>query len=142
MRGGCSCRRITFVSTAPPADVSWCHCGMCRRATGAAAAVLVWVAREAVVWSGAPSRHRTSTVAERGFCGRCGTPLYLQYDRSGEVALMLGAFDEPAALAPTHHVGVESMLPWNDCGAGLPRRATDLDDPLLAGLVPHPRPRA
>jgi hypothetical protein len=109
---------------------------MCRRATGAPAAVLVWVPRAAVSWTGVPTRHRTSSVAERGFCGRCGSPLFLQYDRSSEVALMLGAFDDPAAMRPTHHYGVESMLAWNDHHDELPRRETDLGDPLLTGLVP------
>jgi hypothetical protein len=139
--GGCACRSIAFSLTAAPGAVHWCHCGICRRATGAAAAVLVWVPRTAVLWTGAPAMYRTSSVARRGFCGRCGSPLFLQYDRSDEVALMVGAFDEPATLRPGHHYGAESMLPWNDHPDGLARRATDLADPMLAGLCEADRGR-
>jgi len=142
LRGRCSCEAIRFTLTVPPSDVHWCHCGMCRRATGAASAVLVWAPRTAVQWTGSPSRYRSSNVAERGFCDRCGSPLFLQYDRSQEIALMLGAFDDPAQLRPTHHYGVESTLPWDDRADGLPRRPTDLTDPMLAGLVPAGPSRA
>jgi hypothetical protein len=103
---------------------------MCRRAVGAAFATLVWVVRDAVTWRGEPARYRSSDIATRGFCARCGTSLFLDYDGSREIALMLGAMDEPAALFPSHHYGIESRLPWVDIQKGLPGQVTD----------PHPQP--
>ncbi|EYF02633.1 Gfa-like protein [Chondromyces apiculatus DSM 436] len=132
---------MTFKVTRDPSSVHWCHCSMCRRATGAASAVLVWVSRSGVDWEGVPARYRSSNVAERGFCERCGTPLFLDYERSAELAMMVGAFDNPRMLRPTHHYGVESMLPWDERHDVLPRQETDLGDPMLQGLVPTP-PRA
>lgn len=134
LRGRCLCGAVAFEVTEAPSSVHWCHCGMCRRATGAASAVLVWAPRAAVRWTGEPARYRSSTVAERGFCRGCGAPLFLSYDRSDKMALTVGAFDDPAPLRPTHHYGAESTLPWDDRDDGLPREETDLLDPLLVGL--------
>jgi hypothetical protein len=103
---------------------------MCRRATGAAFATLVWVKRDAVAWTRAPARFRSSRIATRGFCPACGTSICLEYDGSGEIALMIGACDAPADLRPGHHYGIESRLPWADIEEDLPGRPTD----------PHPQP--
>jgi hypothetical protein len=98
---------------------------MCRRATGSAFAVLAWFNRDEVKWvSGKPALRRSSSLATRGFCRHCGTPLLLQYDGSKEVALMLGAFDRPEDFVAAYHYGVEGRLPWIDCGHGLPERRT------------------
>lgn len=59
------------------------------------------------------------------FCRHCGTPLFLQYDGSEELALMVGAFDRPDEFVPGYHYGVEGRLPWVDCGQGLPERPTE-----------------
>jgi hypothetical protein len=125
--GHCFCGAIGFRLTEPPRDVHHCHCGMCRRATGAAFATLVWVRRDAVVWTGSPARFRSSKIATRGFCVQCGTSLYLDYDGRDQIALLVGAFEEPAGLPPSHHYGVEGRLPWVDINAGLPGKATDID---------------
>jgi hypothetical protein len=118
------CSAVAF-ATQPPNRVHYCHCSMCRRATGAPFAVLAWVRREDVRWvSGKPTLVRSSPIASRGFCRRCGTSLLLQYDAAPETALMLGAFDRPDLLVPTYHYGVEARLPWIDCASGLPARAT------------------
>jgi hypothetical protein len=130
MTGHCLCGKVAFRVSGPPRDVHHCHCGMCRRATGAAFATLVWVPHEAVQWTAPPAFYRSSTIATRGFCARCGTSLFLDYDGSREIALLLGAFDAPEAFQPSHHYGIESRLSWVDLEAELPGRPTD----------PHPPP--
>jgi hypothetical protein len=125
--GGCLCGRIRFAAEGPPIDVHYCHCGMCRRATGSAFATLAWFATGDVAWiAGTPAIWRSSRIAERGFCACCGTPLLLRYDGEARLALMVGAFDRPASLVPTHHYGVEGRQPWVDVGHGLEERETDL----------------
>jgi len=98
---------------------------MCRRATGAAFATLVWVRRGAVSWQGGPARYRASEIASRGFCERCGTSLFLDYDGSAELALLLGAMDRPERFVPSHHYGIEARLPWVDLQQDLPGKPTD-----------------
>jgi hypothetical protein len=99
---------------------------MCRRATGAAFATLVWVRRSDVSWQGEAARYRASAIATRGFCSCCGTSLFLDYDGNEQLALLLGALDQPERLVPTHHYGIESKLPWVDREQALPARPTDL----------------
>jgi hypothetical protein len=125
--GHCLCGAVAFRLTEPPRDVHHCHCGMCRRATGAAFATLVWIRRNAVLWTGKPARFRSSRIATRGFCAQCGTSLFLDYDGREQLALLLGAFDDPAQFQPSHHYGIEGKLPWADINADLPGRETDLD---------------
>jgi len=129
--GHCLCGAVAFRIRGPVRDVHHCHCGMCRRATGAAFATLVWVQRDAVAWTrGRPASYRSSAIATRGFCAVCGTSLYLDYDGSAQFALLLGAFDAPAELRPSHHYGIEGRLPWVDIQAALPGKETDV----------HPQP--
>ena len=126
--GGCLCGQVRF-DVAQVLRVHFCHCGMCRRATGSAFAVLAWVRRGDLAWSGAerPRQRRSSPLAQRSFCGACGTPLTLVYDGgAAEIAIHTGAFDEPDSRSPSYHYGVEGRLTWVDCGVGLPEKATDL----------------
>lgn len=126
--GRCLCGAVKLSVDAPPRDVHHCHCGMCRRATGAAFATLAWFPRDAIVWTaGAPARYRSSAIAERGFCARCGTSLYLQYDGNDQIAIMLGALDTPEAFRPSHHYGIEGRLPWADIQRDLPGKQTDVN---------------
>ena len=129
--GRCLCGAVKFSADAPPRDVHHCHCGMCRRATGDAFATLAWFPAEEIVWTeGEPARFRSSDIAERGFCRQCGTSLFLRYDGNDQIAIMLGALDDPAAFRPSHHYGVEGRLPWVDIQSALPGCATDV----------HPQP--
>ncbi|KGM34412.1 GFA family protein [Inquilinus limosus] len=118
--GGCLCGRVRYEASARP-RVHYCHCTMCRRSTGSAFAVLAWIPRRSLRWVGEerPSERRSSPIARRGFCDRCGTPITLAYDHGDEIALHAGTLDQPDAFPPGYHYGVESRLAWVDCGAGL-----------------------
>ena len=122
--GQCLCGRIRFTSSQTP-RVHYCHCSMCRRASGGAFAILAWLPQQSVVWSTNPAVRRSSPIAQRGFCADCGTPLTLQYDDSSDIAVLLGAFDRAQDLAPLHHYGIEGRLSWVDIGHGLPEQRTE-----------------
>jgi hypothetical protein len=118
--GHCLCGYVRYDIIGPPLRVHYCHCEMCRRATGGPFAVLAWVARESLRWtSHGPAIRRSSPIAERGFCPECGTPLFLSYDGRDDIALTVGTLDDAACWAPTSHYGIESRLPWTDCGQGM-----------------------
>ncbi len=60
---------------------------------------------------GTPGIFRSSSAAERGFCARCGTPLYFAYiKRPGSISLTIGSLDTPAAVRLTQMDGIESRL--------------------------------
>jgi hypothetical protein len=118
------CGAVRWRAKGDASRVHHCHCGMCRRWTGAAFATLAWFPRQAVVWSGTPNAFRASPIALRTHCGACGTPLSLAYDARDDIALTVGSMDDPGAVRPTRHYGVEGRLPWADVGTRLPEQAT------------------
>src|SRR3954452_14789545 len=122
--GRCLCGAVRWSTDRPPKDVHHCHCGMCRRWTGAAFATLAWFPRDAVRWIGEPASFRSSPIAVRTHCAACGTPLSLAYDARDDVALTVGSLDAPESVTPTHHYGVEGRLPWADIGGDLPVKQT------------------
>jgi len=92
---------------------------MCQRAAGNVFAPLV-TARH-VEWQGTPKTWASSDIAERGFCARCGTPLFLRDLASGdELELMIGTLDDPETAPPVHHYGIESRVAWVKLADGLP----------------------
>jgi hypothetical protein len=122
LEGGCLCGAVRWTAEGAAKAVHHCHCSMCRRWTGSSFATLAWFARDAVRWTGTPAAYRSSPIAVRTHCGRCGTPLSLAYDSRNDLALAVGSFDAPEAVTPTHHYGVESRIRWADM-SDLPDKA-------------------
>lgn len=126
--GGCQCGAVRFRATMQPTDVSCCHCRMCQRAVGNLFAALAMFRKDRIEWTiGEPAVFASSSVAERGFCRCCGTPLFFRYKASADVELMVGSFDHPELLEPRHHYGIESQVPWHIIGDALPRARTRID---------------
>jgi hypothetical protein len=93
----------------------------------------------------APKIYKSSPIAERAFCGNCGTSVYTDIkpsvsfmntnlkapEASGYYSIRLATLDNPRDFPPTSHFGVENQLPWLDINDDLPRICTG-DDPELA----------
>ncbi len=135
--GGCQCGAVRFKIRGSLGRASICHCRMCQKAFGAFYAPLVNLGAADLVWTRRePKRFRSSTAVSRGFCPECGTPL--TYEAPDGIALAIGAFDDPSALAPEIQFGVEGKLPYVDAVPGLPVRTTQEDEaanPFLADIV-------
>ena len=118
--GGCQCGAVRYRVTGKLGESGICHCRMCQRAAGNVFAALVTAT--GVVWQGTPGRWASSNIAERGFCARCGTPLFFRdFDLpDGTCELMIGSLDDPDIAPPDHHVGIESKVAWLKMGDGLP----------------------
>jgi hypothetical protein len=140
--GGCQCGAVRFRIEGALGDASVCHCRMCQKASGNFYAALVSVHGAKLDWTrGEPKTFRSSNHGRRGFCGDCGTPL--TYEAPDGVALAIGAFDQPAEIAPQVQWGTEAKLPYVDGIPALPGHAT-LDDQdatdFLATLVSYQHP--
>ncbi len=133
--GGCQCGAVRFAAT-QLLDAGYCHCRMCQKAFGGPGAALISVPIASLKWTrGKPAEFRSSPIVARGFCKRCGTPLYMQEDGWSIIEMALCTFDDPSALpAPDHRVGVESKLPWFDTLHDLPAKRTE-DDRTPADLA-------
>jgi hypothetical protein len=77
------------------------------------------VATSDVTWTkGTAATFRSSTIATRGFCANCGTPLTYQA-RPDRISFTVGSFDDAAAVVPVEQLCRESLLPWADHVAAL-----------------------
>jgi hypothetical protein len=124
--GGCSCGAVRYRVKATPYHLTHCHCTQCRRASAAPFVTWFSVRSEGfVVLKGGLARHRSSPMAVRSFCARCGTQLTFQRDdRASEVDVTMCSLDDPAALTPEDHTYTRSRLPWVRTGDGLPEHVT------------------
>jgi len=125
-QGGCLCGAIRYRATAGPLRVVNCHCGMCRRFSGAAFLTHVHFAKAEFTWLGQePTRYRSSPDAERGYCNRCGSTLTMHETVLGDrVQVAVGSLDNPEKIFPDDHVWTASQLPWLRIEDDLPRFAT------------------
>ncbi|MEL6288094.1 MAG: GFA family protein [Pseudomonadota bacterium] len=98
--GQCLCGSVRFTLTPPLRDVIVCHCTQCAQWTGhAVAATQVDTAGLTIDDPNAELRwYRSSDVAERGFCQRCGSSLFWRRDGTERVSVMAGAIDDPSGL--------------------------------------------
>jgi len=126
LRGSCLCGAVTYAVTAPFLRFAHCHCGRCRKATGAAHASNLYVAPENFHWIGGhdlvrrfdlPSAKSFATT----FCTHCGSPLP-HHTRSGrEMVVPAGSLDTEPLLSPQARIFWESRAAWG-CGSDdLPR---------------------
>ena len=111
--GGCQCGAVRYaLSKAPEAE--FCHCRMCQRATGGIFGALATLPKADFRWTrGEPGFFASSTVAKRGFCAACGTPLTFAYNDSDNMDVTIGSLDDPEVAGPNRmHFAVESRVSW------------------------------
>ncbi|MGX0974407.1 hypothetical protein ACSSVY_000103 [Roseovarius sp. MBR-51] len=108
MTGHCLCGAVTLTALSHAGAVSACHCSMCRRWSGAAMWVLE-VPVDSVAVAGPVERYRSSSFAERAWCGACGTHLWIK-DDDGPYEIMPGLFDQARALSLSHEIYVDQAF--------------------------------
>ena len=125
LSGGCQCGAIRYAFYAEPENAHLCHCRMCQKAVGGAFAAFAPVRHRDFAWTkGRPREFLSSDRAARGFCPDCGTPLSFRYLASAWYGITIGSLDDPGAVPPALHYGVESRVPWLDYLEGLPEHET------------------
>lgn len=121
--GGCRCGDVRLAAHGEPDAVVYCHCGDCRRSSGAPLSVFVGYA---VGWiemnRGTPKVYESGPGVRRSFCGDCGTPMFYEDERiPGEIYVHIGVFDEPDRFEPAAHSWFSRKLPWLEIQDDLPR---------------------
>lgn len=115
----------------------------CQKAVAGPFTVLAEVPWGDFAWTrGAPSTFRSSSRAARDFCAACGTPLSYRHPDGPIIELLTGAFDQPAHVAPTYQVGVESRLDWLPHLADLPGKTSleNMGATKAGAVVSHQHP--
>lgn len=120
--GGCLCGHVRYRATGAPMNVNYCHCTMCLKQTGAPVACFVTFARANVTFMGAePTLYRSSEIAFRGFCPKCGSALVWQRVGADKIDFLVGSLDEPARVQPREHLWASQALRWHHIHDTLPR---------------------
>ena len=124
--GGCQCGAIRFHIVGALGRAGICHCRMCQKAFGSWGAALVSVPANKLSWTrGTPQEFRSSAIVARGFCAKCGTPLYMREDGDVNFEISTGAFDSLSSIGPlAEQVGVESRVSWFNDMHRLPEKTT------------------
>ena len=118
--GGCLCGAIRYKSSEAPHFASYCHCGMCRKSSGAPYAGFVQFSEDAVQWlEGRPREYQSSPGIIRRFCGDCGSSL--TFETEGVMFLSLGSLDKPENVRFECHTYTNTKLASIDLTDGLPQ---------------------
>ncbi len=99
-----------------------CHCGQCRRFHGHVGAYIT-VPRATVVFDADATLawYRSSGIAERGFCRRCGSSLFWKGDGNPHIEIAAGSLDQPTGLATVRHGYVADKADYYEIDDGLER---------------------
>ena len=121
--GGCLCGAVRYRAAGAPERVAHCHCGMCRRVSGAPFITAAAFAQTTFAWTkGEPAVYRSSAEAERGFCARCGSTLSFRFFASHDwIYVFVGSLDRPQDVVPADHIFTATQLPWIHLDDSLPR---------------------
>ena len=126
--GSCLCGAVHFTAKLPSKWVAHCHCTRCQRAHGApfvtwagfeASAVDIQDAEASLRW------HVAQEGGTRGFCGRCGSPMFFKAERwPGELHIARALFNDPLDRLPQAHVYYETHVEWVTLDDKLPKRTS------------------
>jgi len=118
LKGCCNCGEVTFEVNCDVSDIYFCHCSICRRATGSNGVAVVVVNREDFSWLSGEHLIKTWTKPahdwQTSFCTDCGSSLPGKND---ETRMYI-----PAGLLPNgnltvaHHIWVGSKADWDRIG--------------------------
>lgn len=127
LEGSCLCGGVRYEITGKLRSAVHCHCGQCRKASGASFTTNATVAAEDfrfVAGEELVGEHESSPGRFRCFCTRCGSPL-VKRDREtpGQLRLRLGTLDTDPGIEVTAHIFVGSRAPWTRIADDLPQRA-------------------
>jgi hypothetical protein len=93
-----------------------CHCGLCRRNSGASFATSAIVGASGLsVVSGQEliANFESSRGYRRCFCSRCGSPVYGSSDQAPQIlVLRCGTLDADPGVRPWAHIHVGDRTPW------------------------------
>ena len=123
--GGFLCGSVRYRIEGEVFDAGYCHCSMCRKASGAPAVAWASVRKDGFrLFEGEPRRFRSSPRVERAHCGACGAQLLFDnLDEAGSIDFAIATLDDPNGVEPGFHIYDAERITWFDAGSGLPRHS-------------------
>lgn len=124
-KGSCLCGSVTYEGTGEWRDVSYCHCGQCRKTSGHYFAATALPKEQlnirdrdgSLVW------YRASDIATRGFCNACGSSLFWNPDDEDHMSVLVGSLDVEdgrTGLKSAVHIFADDALDYFTIGEDVP----------------------
>jgi hypothetical protein len=133
MNGRCLCGAVEFSVKGPLRPVVYCHCTMCRRASGHFVAATACAMPQLSIQPSEQLRwYQSSAQALRGFCSRCGSNLFWRPTSGPHVSIWAGALDDPTGLRGAMHIFVADKGDYYTLDDGLPQYRQDAPEERLS----------
>lgn len=122
LEGGCHCGAVRYAMPAQVAHHALCHCGDCRRASGAPAVAWAMASADQVTITGETTAYASSEHGRRRFCPRCGTSLFYTNEAvfPGMIDVQSATLDDPAVLPLGAQIQTAERIGWMAHLDGLP----------------------
>ncbi len=105
--GQCLCGALKFTATPKNGDVGVCHCATCRRGTAGSYFAIDCGDTLAFENENALGVYNSSEWAERGFCTKCGSPIFWRTKDKTVNIVSVNAFDDAGELRLDHEVFID-----------------------------------
>ena len=119
--GSCYCGALSVSVKAPLRPPINCHCGQCRRLSGAAFTTWLTLRRDEVAVAGHASLTTFAPTVNlvRHFCSVCGSHVYTTDTRLPKaMGLPAGLFADALVPTPSGEYFVDDKAPWHTVPAG------------------------
>ena len=123
LSGSCSCGQIFYTSSVLPRSISHCHCITCQKLSGVAFGTWASFKNWDLTWSssqGSLDSHiklLESSIAIRGFCNNCSSPLFFKYHCEPEYTdTSMGSVDRYTGelVEPPSHIFLSQRPKWSE----------------------------
>jgi hypothetical protein len=130
LTGGCLCGAVRYEIDGKLRNITHCHCGLCRKAHGAAFATYARLARRRFrLTSGAAALRafHSSEGVTREFCGTCGSQLFWsREDQPDAIGITLGTLEGDPGGRPEAHIYARDRASWYQITDALPQYEEDV----------------
>ena len=107
LAGGCLCGAVRFTAAPATHDYGVCHCNMCRRWTAGPFMAIECDGTMEFEKGADLGVYQSSDWAERGFCRKCGTPLFYKLRGQNDYYVSTEAFDDTGDFRLVREIYVE-----------------------------------
>jgi hypothetical protein len=122
--GQCLCGTVRFQISGAFDRFFLCHCGRCRKDTGAAHSANLFASRATLTWLEGQDNVRVFRLSEtrhaKSFCMTCGSALPFMQENDTVLVVPAGSLDGATGIAPEAHICHGSRAPWDDDLGSLP----------------------
>ena len=96
--GSCMCGAVRYRVNGPLRPIIACHCIQCRKSSGHYVTATACPTEALQIEGDTLQWYASSSEAERGFCGRCGSNLFWRRKGANSTSIWAGSIDGPTGL--------------------------------------------